>query len=428
MKRSPLFVIFLTVFIDLLGFGIVIPLLPLFAARFAASDATIGLLMSSFSLMQFVFAPLWGRLSDRVGRRPILLIGLAASAACYAAFGYATQIESLALLFATRIGAGIAGATIPTAQAYIADSTTAEARGRGMAIIGAAFGLGFTFGPMLGSIWVGDERASPAAAPSSPARRAEPATSPSAPATGRSNIGRTPPAPGAPGYMAAGLSAGAFLLALLLLPESLRPDSKPSQRHWIDLQALGSALRAPAMGLLILTFFTATFAFANFEATLARLLHDAFHLTLRRVFYVFSYIGLILALTQGLVVRRLITRVGEGAMLVAGTSLMIVGLGVLGLCSGRASLPALLAVLPIVVTGFSALNPSVQALLSRQVDASVQGGVLGVAQSASALARIAGPFLGNVLYGVGSDHAVPYLAGAGLMVLAFALSLASIRL
>src|SRR5688572_24308754 len=158
-RKASLFVVFLTVFIDLLGFGMVLPLLPLygksFAARHAFSDSEVGwivgLLMASFSAMQFLFVPVWGRLSDRWGRRPVLIIGLAGSTLFYGLFGLATAWQSLTGLFAARIGAGIAGATIATAQAYIADVTTKERRARGMALIGAAFALGFTLGPMLGA-------------------------------------------------------------------------------------------------------------------------------------------------------------------------------------------------------------------------------------------------------------------------------------
>ncbi len=150
-RRGSLLVIFLTVFIDLLGFAMVLPLLPLYGEQFHASDATLGLLMASFSAMQFLFAPLWGRLSDRIGRRPVLLLGLAGSIVFYTLFGVATVMESLTGLFLTRIGAGIAGATISTAQAYIADTTSLQNRTKGMALIGAAFGLGFTFGPLLGA-------------------------------------------------------------------------------------------------------------------------------------------------------------------------------------------------------------------------------------------------------------------------------------
>ncbi|MEE2706014.1 MAG: MFS transporter, partial [Planctomycetota bacterium] len=153
-SKSSLLVIFLTVFIDLLGFGIVLPLLPIYADDFATEKSIgnagwlIGGLMAIFSVMQFFFAPIWGRLSDRIGRRPVLMIGLSGSVVFYTLFGVATVMKDMTLLFVSRIGAGIAGATIPTAQAYIADSTSLKDRPKGMALIGMAFGLGFTFGPL----------------------------------------------------------------------------------------------------------------------------------------------------------------------------------------------------------------------------------------------------------------------------------------
>ena len=167
-KKAPLAIIFVTVFIDLLGFGIVLPLLPRYAKSFDAMPWELGLLMASFSAMQLVFAPIWGGISDRIGRRPVLLIGLAGSTISYAAFGYVTTLGAtgtmlglavLPWLFLTRIGAGIAGATIPTAQAYIADCTSRENRTKGMALIGAAFGIGFTFGPLIGAACVSERGA-----------------------------------------------------------------------------------------------------------------------------------------------------------------------------------------------------------------------------------------------------------------------------
>ena len=156
-SRSPLVIIFITIFIDLVGFGIVIPVLPLYAERYGASETTIGILLAIYSAMQFIFAPMWGRVSDRIGRRPVLLLGLCGSVVFYTLFGIASEIgeagrltTGLILLFVARLGAGMAGATISTAQAVIADVTTSEGRSRGMAMIGAAFGIGFTFGPLLG--------------------------------------------------------------------------------------------------------------------------------------------------------------------------------------------------------------------------------------------------------------------------------------
>ncbi len=399
MKRSPLVVIFMTVFIDLLGFGIVLPLLPRYAKALDASHVTLGLLMASFSFMQFVFSPMWGRLSDRIGRRPVILMGLFSSAVFYALFGYGTMIGSLSLLFVSRIGAGIAGATIATAQAFIADSTEAHDRGKGMALVGAAFGIGFTFGPLIGSIWVsGESGGGPSAAP---------------------------------GFVASGLSAAAFLFAFVVLKESLRPGAAPAERSWFHLKSLKTALAVPTIGLLILTFFVATFAFSNFEPTLALLTAvEGFDFSDRQNFFLFAYIGFVLSLAQGLLVRRLLPAVGEVTMAVAGSLLMVAGLAGIGWSATERSTGLLLGLMPIAVVGYACLTPSLQSLVSRRTSAVIQGEVLGVLQSGSSLARILGPISGNLLFGAklfGETHSAPYFFAAGMMGVAFLLSLGLAR-
>ncbi|MFN0199214.1 MAG: MFS transporter [Planctomycetaceae bacterium] len=387
--RSGLVIVFLTVMIDLLGFGIVLPLLPRYAKYFNAEGLTLGLLMSSFSAMQFLFAPLWGRISDRVGRRPILLMGLAGSTLSYALFGWATGMapdetvlgaNALTWLFITRIGAGIAGATIPTAQAYIADVTDSANRGRGMAMIGAAFGVGFTFGPLIGAFFVTEEQGG-------------------APSAG-------------PGYVAAALSGLAFLYALLKLPESLRVDSRPSGHHWLDLRSMKVALARRNVGMLLVTIFLTTFAFAQFEVTLS-LLTQHMGLGARHNFFVFAYVGFILTLSQGMLVRRLLPIWGENRMAIIGTTLMMIGLMLIAITADQRSLKLLYAIVPIAVVGFSALTPSLQSLLSRQSLDTEQGGILGVGQSMSALARIAGPSVGMVLFS--RSVTSPYWTGTALM-------------
>jgi MFS family permease len=439
-NRSALFIVFLVVFIDLLGFGIVLPLLPLYADEileplYPGSDqapwrgVVLGLLMASFSLMQFLFAPLWGRLSDRVGRRPLLVLGLAGSVAFYALFGVASEIAargrdplnldmlrwSLVLLFVARLGAGVAGATISTAQAVIADTTTPQRRARGMALIGAAFGIGFTFGPLLGfgSLFM--------------------------------------PVEGAPGFMASGLSLVALILAVLLLPETLRTGNLAVRRRWFDPQGLRTALSTPTVGLLILTFFLATLAFGSLESTLAlinkwlltgettlhvKLTRAAARTTERSNFLVFAYVGFILMLTQGLVYRRFVQRVGEVRFMRAGTAFMALGLaGAVGVLMGRPWLEAtsdpssattsgrglLLAIalldMTVAVIGFALLTPSVQALISRRSDPAKQGEILGVNQSASAMARILGPLIGLSLFNLVPSHILPYAFGSALLVL-----------
>ena len=224
---SPLVIIFLTVFIDLLGFGIIIPLLPFYAESYGASAFTVGLLGTSYSLMQFLFSPVWGRLSDRIGRRPIILIGLAGSCASYMVLALA---ESLPLIFIARIVGGIAGANIPTAQAYIADVTTPENRAKGMGLVGAAFGLGFIFGPALGGIL--------------------------------SHLG-----PAAPMWSASALCGANLVAAFLLLPESRHANpARATLGRW---EALRRAMHDRRLVLLLALYFIVTAAFSGFEATFA---------------------------------------------------------------------------------------------------------------------------------------------------------------
>src|SRR5262249_31170916 len=224
------------------------------------------------------------RSAVRRGRRPFLLSGLLGSVVFYALFGFASdlgpgqELLALILLFVARIGAGIAGATIATAQAAIADSTTPERRSRGMALIGAAFGIGFTFGPLIGAgaLWLTNDY------------------------------------DGSPGFAAAVLSLIAFVLALVILPETLQAGEAVRQRRWLDWEGLQTALRTPTIGLLILMFFLSTFSFAMFEPTLALLLDTpALKLDKRNTFLVFTYVGLVLTLAQGLLYRRLAARLKE---------------------------------------------------------------------------------------------------------------------
>jgi DHA1 family tetracycline resistance protein-like MFS transporter len=394
-SRASLFVIFLTVFIDLLGFGMVLPLLPIYAKQFNATGMTIGLLMSSFSAMQFLFAPLWGRLSDRIGRRPVLMVGLAGSVVFYGLFGYATVVATkystlgLTLMFVARIGAGIAGATISTAQAYIADCTTLDKRAKGMALIGAAFGLGFTFGPLFGYLAV--------------------------------PTGSGDPGPG-PGYAAAALSAVALLLAYFKLPESLTAENaqneRADRRGWLNFHALRNALGIPAIGLLLLASFMCIFSFANFESTLSLIIKSdkgVFRFTFREVCLTFAYIGFMLTLIQGGLVRRLSGRVPEGTLACVGGLLEIGGLILLWQSAQSYSLPLLLTALAVTVGGFSFLTPSINSLLSRWSDPAKQGEVLGLGQSVSALARIAGPAIGIPL--ADRDASYPLILAIGLMLI-----------
>jgi len=392
-SRRPLFIIFLTVFIDLLGFAIVLPLLPRYGRHFLEPNQewVLGPLMASFSAMQFLFAPAWGRLSDRIGRRPVLLIGLAGSVVFYGLFGWVTQrgntgdllgLSPIVWLFIARIGAGIAGATITTAQAYIADTTDVAGRGKGMALIGAAFGAGFTLGPLIGAAFV-------------------------------SGVKEAPPSPW-PGYIASLLSLGALLFAWRSLPESLKPRTEadgprsPRQSRWKLLEVI----EAPYVAAILLAIFLTTLAFAQFETTLAVLTADL-NLSDRGNLFVFAFVGLILTLSQGLLIRRLLPRIGEWRMGLIGVILMTAGLlAVVPLVQAQSVVGVAFA-LPLIVVGYSAATPSLNAFLSLNTATNEQGGSLGVGQSMSALARILGPLLAFGLRPYGNTY--PYWAGAGIM-------------
>lgn len=400
-RPGSLLVIFLTVFIDLLGFGIVLPLLPIYARQFTEDPRgwRLGLLMAVFSIMQLLFAPVWGRLSDRIGRRPVLIVGLAGSVVFYTLFGIGTILHSLTLLFVSRIGAGIAGATIPTAQAYIADTTSLEKRPHGMALIGMAFGLGFTFGPLLAFL----------AVPS----------------------GHGDPGPW-PGYAAALLSAVALVLALFKLPESKRPDSAPARRRWFDLSAFRAAVAIPSVGLLLIAVFVCIFSFANFETTLSMLIkgeegaQDAvFNFSWRQVCLTYAYIGAMMVLVQGGLVRRLAGRVNEGVLATAGAVIDGVGFGLMVPAIVQQSTLLLLLALTVVVIGAACMQPNLNSLLSRRSDPAKQGAIAGVSQSVNALARILGSGLGIPLLRL--HVTAPYYLSAGLMALGLVLVLVAAR-
>ncbi len=456
-RRTTLFIVFVVVFIDLLGFGIVLPLLPRYGLHFRADLGTLGLLMASFSAMQFFFAPMWGRLSDRIGRRPVLLVGLLGSTISYLLFGYVTGfargevwlgLGAIPWLFITRIGAGIAGATIPTAQAVIADSTDDEGRGRGMALIGAAFGIGFTFGPLIGTATTSD--APSLALSDAQVEIIETWSETNEPVAedvivqeltddnlgqisdaGIASLNRYFKTPRSrvetkkalqqgpsqyPGYIAASMSFLAFLFALVRLPES-RPAGEAHRRprHRLNTRSLRRHLRSTLFATILISVFITTFAFAQFESTLSLLTHE-FGYGDTSNFVFFAYIGFILMIGQGVLVRRMLPQLGEHRMAMLGASLMVVGFLALGVMNSG-NMPGLVLwyVLPVITIGFSAVTPSLQSLLSRAASSDEQGAVLGTNQSLSSLARILGPYTGLQLFGVSA--ATPYYLAAGLMLL-----------
>jgi DHA1 family tetracycline resistance protein-like MFS transporter len=398
VRKAPLFVVFLTVFIDLLGFGILIPLLPLYAKRYGATGLVAGSLLAVYSAMQFVFAPIWGRLSDRVGRKPVLASTLAGNVLAYGLFAVASSLPAadassvIPLLFVSRALAGICGANISTAQAYVADVTTKDQRARGMGMIGMAFGLGFVLGPALGGIlshW----------------------------------------RPWAPGAAAATLSAVACVTAVFRLPESLTPGlrAKTARRRAHPILQLGEALENPAIaGLLALNFFL-MLGFANLEAMLPYFLSDRYGFMERETGFVFAYIGVCIAFAQGFLVGRLARRYGERRVVKVGLLVLATGLQAYWLAP---NLVLYLVAVPIVAIGMGVSNPSVSSLVSQRTPPDVQGRTLGLLQSLSALARAVSPALAGWLYDRfprKDGSVVPFVWGGFLIAFGLALGWRALR-
>ncbi|MCF3630593.1 MFS transporter [Thalassospiraceae bacterium LMO-SO8] len=380
--------IFLIVVVDLIGFGIIIPLLPFYGEHFQADPQTVGLLMATYSLAQFISAPLWGRLSDHAGRRPVLLLSLAGAAAAYVWLAFA---DALWMLFMARTLGGLMAGNISAAFAYMADITTKENRAKGMGMIGAAFGIGFILGPAIGGILAGPD----------------PLT-----ADYRS-----------PALAAAGLSLLALLLGLVKLPESLsaevraRAAAMPRRRR---LAQFADALRLPGVGLLMLLGFLATFVFAGLETTFAMWSRRAFDWGPEQNGWLFAYVGLLSAAVQGGLMGRLAKRFGERALLIQGAVALALGIGAIPFCT---EVWHLLAAMAVAAYGFSVINPAYNSLISQQVPDTDQGGVMGVTRSVTTLARVLGPAWAGLLFAqIGRDW--PYYSGALVMAAVLLLALA----
>jgi multidrug resistance protein len=387
MKKPSLLVIFLTVFIDLIGFGMVLPLLPIYSQHFGANGLMIGVIMASFSCMQLLFSPFWGRLSDRIGRRPVLLCSTAGAAVSYACFAIGSAYPGavgLWTLLISRVVAGICGANITVAQAYIADITPPEQRSKRMGLIGMAFGLGFIFGPAFGALahrWFG---------------------------------------PTGPGWSATVFCLANLGLAYFILTESRVPGTSASAGMARGrTMPWGRALALPRVGLLIAVFFLATFCFACFETTLGLLMGRTFKLDpakgedARVIGYLFAYCGVLGAVVQGGAIGRLVRAWGEARLIAASLVLVSVSLAALPFLS---SWGWLLTALGILSIGSSLTRPPVFGMISMLTPADEQGAVIGVAQSAGSLARIVGPIFSAVLFDV--RPTVPYLACGAISLLA----------
>lgn len=383
-RRSPLVVLFLTVFIDLMGFGIVIPLLPIYAERMQASAATAGSLIGVYSLMQLVFAPVWGAISDRVGRRPVLLVSLSASAVSYLLLAGAWSIP---MLFVARILAGVAGANISVAQAYIADVTSGADRARGMGLIGAAFGLGMVVGPAVGA--------------------------------GLALLG-----PRVPECFAAGLCLANVLIAAYRLPESLPAGARERAgfAHPLSPVALRDAIARPGAAALLAVFFFVTLGFAVLEGNFSYAAHG-YGYTASEVGMLWLYMGAVAVVVQGWLVGRLARRLPEPALVLVGTLALVVGFVWIPYAG---ALVRLLGALGLVIAGQGLASPSLSSLISKTSAAHAQGEALGVAQSLSAGARFVGPSAGGVILDRFNVRAV-FLAAAACAAIALAVTAAGTR-
>jgi multidrug resistance protein len=372
-QRPALTIIFLIVFVDLLGFGIVLPLLPYYAREFHASGMTAGALIAVYSAMQFVFAPLWGRWSDRIGRRPVLLVSLAGSTLSYLLFALAGGIG---MLFVSRIFAGIAGANIPVAQAFIADSTSEKDRARGMGLIGAAFGLGFVFGPAVGGLLA--------------------------------HYGHA-----APGLAATAICGLNFIGALWRLPESLAPERRHVTRGRHPVTQLREAFHRPQLGVSMFMFAAVVFSFSTVETTLSLLCATSYRMSASHIYWLFAYLGVMTTIMQGGLMGRLSHRIDESRLVVIGAALLAAGIAA---APYTPPITPLLLALGAIAFGQGITSPVLSSLISKASGGKGHGGVLGISQSLGSLARILGPLWGGLMFDYGGP-AAPYLTTAALMAI-----------
>jgi MFS family permease len=400
LKTSRLAILFITVLVDMIGFGIVLPLLPFYAEEFGATPLQVTLLIASFSATQFVAVPVWGRVSDRLGRRPFIVAGLFASAVSYLIFGLA---GSLATLFISRIAAGAAGGTISVAQAYVADTTGPRDRAHGLGMLGAASGLGVLIGPAIGGYFSG--------------------------------FGYH-----VPGFIAAALCAANGIAAIFFLPESRRPDGVP------DGAPAGAPDGAPAGGagapatraipsaggqaatlrgwvrsmtsypfyLLLVVYFLSIMSFTAMTAVLALYADRAFGMTAMDMGVVFAVAGGTTVVVRGLLIGWLARRVGERRIVLAGTVVLALTLVAIPLVQNPAMIFALV---PFWALAAGLTFPSLASLVSQESDAESQGSMLGGQQVVGGIARVAGPVWAGALFGavgIGS----PFVVGAALVTVA----------
>ena len=388
MKKSPLIVLFLTVMIDLIGFGIIIPILPLYAQDFGASGLKVGFLMGIFSLMQLIFLPFWGRLSDRIGRRPVLLVSIAGNCAslliCALAQDYWT-------LFVARMVAGICSSNISVANAYIADSTSPEERAKGMGKIGAARGIGFVLGPALGGAF------------------AEFGTS-------------------VPFYGAAVLAFINLVSAYFLLQESLPAKLRGRRRTQSRVQLMKLVRSIENLKPLVLLGIFQTLAFSMLEMSFVLFTERRLELSSEDAApvagYLFLYLGMVIAVVQGGLIGRLTKLYGEQTLVSVG--LLIVSAGMMLITQTPVgSFAILLFFVAVVAVGQSLVNPSLLSLISRNTPIEHQGSIMGLNQSGLAFARTVGPAFAGWFFDIGEN--LPFWIGGALILMAFMASWSLLR-
>ncbi len=371
---KPIVILFITLFLVMIGFGIVIPIFPFLITELGGGPTALGFFMASFSVMQFIFAPLWGRLSDRVGRRPVLLIGLGGYGLTFILFGF---VSELWMMFAIRILSGIiSSATIPTAMAYIADTTSGEERSKGMGILGAAMGLGMIVGPAVGG-WLGHSSFS------------------------------------VPFFVAGGLAVINLPFAIFFLPESLKEPAENTSR---DKARITFAVIKHPLFILFFLGFMINFTMSIFQGTFALFAADRAGFGPKEMGIVFAVLGFAGVIIQGGLVGKLVKKFGDVRLIRAGLLISAVGM-LLIVTSTNAFLLFLTSA--IFSIGNTLLTPSSTSLVSKNATGA-QGAVLGVMQSFGSLGRIFGPMVGGILYDIHMN--VPYSLGAVLLLLVLLLT------
>jgi len=382
-NRPSLSLIFLTVFIDLLGFGILIPILPTFSTiELNLNEFSIGLVLAIYSLTQFIFGPILGNLSDKVGRRPLIIGCLFLNAIGYVIFAFT---NSFMLLLISRVVAGIGGSSVAVAQAYIADITTKEDRSKGMGLIGAAFGLGFVFGPLIGGFL--------------------------------SKYGYH-----VTGFASAAFSFIAFLFTIFFLPESLKEVADittKKARKLIDIPAIKLLFKNKKIAFLIIMFFILVFSVANIYGTFALIGYKVYHFNDMQNGIMYGIIGLVSAFVQGGLLRVLTKKLNDKKIVIGAAFLMMVGLTLIPYAG---NMTGLIIVTIILAFGTGALQPTMLSLISKNTTESDQGFTLGINQSFSAFARVLGPLWGGFAFEyIGYQY--PFLTGAAFTSIIFVASI-----